>query len=226
MWHLPSLPQIYSSWSVFTNLGYICKEQICANPFFRPMKDSMSITKFTLGNTSIIYINNKEQKHVVTCATGTSISRVSRLTGAIMRPLGIVTDRIDVTVMGVNHTLVNIYEGKFPTWEKYIQQIVSQEYKIDTENNIAVTEENNFVLNNWFSTTKSNKTNTWPQTNKEKSHVLTNATTSISRVSRRTGTIMRSLGIITDSIDVTVMGVCCTLISIYEKKLPTWETFI
>ena len=226
MWHLPSLPQIYSSWSVFTNLGYICKEQICAHPFFRPMKDSMSITKFILGNTSIIYINNKEQKHVVTCATGTSISRVSRLTGTIMRPLGIVTDRIDVTVMGVNHTLVNIYEGKFPTWEKYIQQIVSQEYKIDTENNIAVTEENNFVLNDWFSTTTSNKTNTWPQTNKEKSHVLTNATTSISRVSRRTGTIMRSLGIITDSIDVTVMGVCCTLISIYEKKLPTWEKFI
>ena len=226
MWHLPSLPQIYSSWSVFTNLGYICKEQICAHPFFRPMKDSMSITKFILGNTSIIYINNKEQKHVVTCATGTSISRVSRLTGTIMRPLGIVTDRIDVTVMGVNHTLVNIYEGKFPTWEKYIQQIVSQEYKIDTENNIAVTEENNFVLNDWFSTTESNKTNTWPQTNKEKSHVLTNATTSISRVSRRTGTIMRSLGIITDSIDVTVMGVCCTLISIYEKKLPTWEKFI
>ena len=226
MWHLPSLPQIYSSWSVFTNLGYICKEQICAHPFFRPMKDSMSITKFILGNTSIIYINNKEQKHVVTCATGTSISRVSRLTGTIMRPLGIVTDRIDVTFMGVNHTLVNIYEGKFPTWEKYIQQIVSQDYKIDTENNIAVTEENNFVLNDWFSTTESNKTNTWPQTNKEKSHVLTNATTSISRVSRRTGTIMRSLGIITDSIDVTVMGVCCTLISIYEKKLPTWEKFI
>ena len=190
------------------------------------MKDSMSITKFILGNTSIIYINNKEQKHVVTCATGTSISRVSRLTGTIMRPLGIVTDSIDVTVMGVNHTLVNIYEGKFPTWEKYIQQIVSQGYKIDTENNIAVTEENNFVLNDWFSTTKSNKTNIWPQTNKEKSHVLTNATTSISRVSRRTGTIMRSLGIITDSIDVTVMGVCCTLISIYEKKLPTWEKFI
>ena len=76
------------------------------------MKDCMSITKFILGNTSIIYVNNKEQKHVVTCATGNSISRVSRLTGTIMRPLGIVTDSIDVTVMGVNHTLVNIYEGK------------------------------------------------------------------------------------------------------------------
>ena len=110
MWHSPSLPQIYSS--VFTNLGYICKEQICANPFLRPMKDCMSITKFILGNTSIIYVKNKEQKHLVTCATGNSISRVSRLTGTIMRPLGIVTDSIDVTVMGVNHTLVNIYEGK------------------------------------------------------------------------------------------------------------------
>ena len=76
------------------------------------MKDCMSITKFILGNT---YVKNKEQKHVVTCATGNSISRVSRLTGTIMRPLGIVTDSIDVTVMGVNHTLVNIYEGKLPT---------------------------------------------------------------------------------------------------------------
>ena len=31
---------------------------------------------------------------------------------------------------------------------------------------------------------------------------------------------MRSLGIITDSIDVTVMGVGCTLVSIYENKAP------
>ena len=32
-----------------------------------------------------------------------------------MRPLGIITESIDVTVMGVVGTLVNIYEGKRPT---------------------------------------------------------------------------------------------------------------
>ena len=31
----PSLPQIYSP--VFTNLRHVCKEQSCANPFFRPL---------------------------------------------------------------------------------------------------------------------------------------------------------------------------------------------
>ena len=36
MWHLSSLPHIYSS--VFTFLRYICMEQICANLFFRPVK--------------------------------------------------------------------------------------------------------------------------------------------------------------------------------------------
>ena len=92
----------------------ICKEQICANPFLRPMKDCMSITKSILGNTSIIYVNNKEQKHVVTCATGNSISRVSRLTGAIMRTLSIIAESIDVTVMIVARTLVNIFEEKPP----------------------------------------------------------------------------------------------------------------
>ena len=36
MWYLPFLPYIYSS--VFTlNLRRICMEQICANPFFRPV---------------------------------------------------------------------------------------------------------------------------------------------------------------------------------------------
>ena len=35
MWHLPSLSYVYSS--VFTYLRHICKEQICANPFFRPV---------------------------------------------------------------------------------------------------------------------------------------------------------------------------------------------
>ena len=34
MWHLPSLPYIYSS--LFTYLRHICKEKICANPFFAP----------------------------------------------------------------------------------------------------------------------------------------------------------------------------------------------
>ena len=34
---------------------------------------------------------------------------------------------------------------------------------------------------------------------------------------------MKSIGIITDSIDVTVMGVCHTLVNIYEEKLQTWE---
>ena len=32
MWHLPSLPYIYSS--LFTYLRHICNEKICANPFF------------------------------------------------------------------------------------------------------------------------------------------------------------------------------------------------
>ena len=32
MWHLPSLPHIYSS--VFTNLLYICKDHVGANSFF------------------------------------------------------------------------------------------------------------------------------------------------------------------------------------------------
>ena len=31
-----------------------------------------------------------------------------------MRSLGIITDSINVTVMGVGHTLVNIYEEKLP----------------------------------------------------------------------------------------------------------------
>ena len=42
----------------------------------------------------------------------TSISRVSRLTGTIMRSLGIITESIDVTIMPVGRTLVNIYRWK------------------------------------------------------------------------------------------------------------------
>ena len=64
-------------------------------------------------------INKERIKHVITRAI-TSISRVSRLTGAIMRSLGIITESIDVTIMPVIRTLVNIYEGKFPAWERLV----------------------------------------------------------------------------------------------------------
>ena len=65
-------------------------------------------------------INKERLKHVITRAI-TSISRVSRLTGAIMRSLGIITDCIDVTIMAVDRTLVNIYEGKLSAWEMSVQ---------------------------------------------------------------------------------------------------------
>ena len=64
-------------------------------------------------------INKERLKHVITRAI-TSISRVSSLTGAIMRSLGIITESIDVTIMPVGRTLVNIYEGKFPAWERLV----------------------------------------------------------------------------------------------------------
>ena len=53
-------------------------------------------------------INKERIKHIITRAI-TSISRVSRVTGAIMRSLGIITESIDVTIMAVGRTLVNIY---------------------------------------------------------------------------------------------------------------------
>ena len=56
-------------------------------------------------------INKERLKHVITRAI-TSISRVSRLTGTIMRSLGIITESIDVTIMPVGRTLVNIYRWK------------------------------------------------------------------------------------------------------------------
>ena len=59
-------------------------------------------------------INKERLKHVITRAI-TSISRVSGLTGAIMRSLGIITEGMDVTIMPVRRTLVNIYEGKLPS---------------------------------------------------------------------------------------------------------------
>ena len=58
-------------------------------------------------------INKEILKHVITRAI-TSISKVSRLTGAIMRSLGIITEGMDVTIMPVRRTLVNIYQGKLP----------------------------------------------------------------------------------------------------------------
>ena len=64
-------------------------------------------------------INKERIKHVITRAIA-SISRVSRLTGAIMRTLSIIAESIDVTVMIVARTLVNIFEGKPPKWEKLV----------------------------------------------------------------------------------------------------------
>ena len=64
-----------------------------------------------------------------------------------MRPLGIITDSIDVTVVGVDHTLVNIYDGKFPTWEKYIFNKYFHWSIRFTLEITSVTKENNFVRN-------------------------------------------------------------------------------
>ena len=64
-------------------------------------------------------INKERLKHVITRAI-TSISRVSRLAGAIMRSLGIITEGMDVTIMPVRRTLVNIYEGKLSGWESLV----------------------------------------------------------------------------------------------------------
>ena len=64
-------------------------------------------------------INKERLKHVITRAI-TSISRVSGLTGAIMRSLGIITEGMGVTIMPVRRTLVNIYEGKLPSWERLV----------------------------------------------------------------------------------------------------------
>ena len=68
-------------------------------------------------------INKERIKHVITRAIA-SISRVSRLTGAIMRTLSIIAESIDVTVMIVARTLVNIFEGKPPKWETLVPLII------------------------------------------------------------------------------------------------------
>ena len=65
----------------------------------------------TKSNLKYLNSNQTKNRNVITTAVS-SVSRVSRLTGAIMRSLGIITERIDVTVMGVGRTLVNIYERK------------------------------------------------------------------------------------------------------------------
>ena len=56
MWHLPSLP--YSFFSIFTYLRHIYKEQIRANPLFRPLKDH--------GNSSSNSLSSMEK----TCQIG------------------------------------------------------------------------------------------------------------------------------------------------------------
>ena len=41
VWPIPSFPQIYPS--VVTILLHVCREQICANPFFRPVKIQLEL---------------------------------------------------------------------------------------------------------------------------------------------------------------------------------------
>ena len=53
MCHLSSLPHIYSS--VFTFLRYICMEQICANPFFRPVKVARLWTSYKSSTGSFFH---------------------------------------------------------------------------------------------------------------------------------------------------------------------------
>ena len=53
MGHLPSFHHIYSSVFLFTNLQHICKEQISANPFFRPVGFCIS----SIGDRTIHIIN-------------------------------------------------------------------------------------------------------------------------------------------------------------------------
>ena len=88
----------------------------------------------------------------------------------------------------------------------------------------SVTEENNFVLNDCLSTAKSNLTITLTTT-KQRIIIARYYQCNYFHLQRNQvySAIMRSLGIITDSIDITVMGVCHTLVNINEEKLQTWE---
>ena len=86
----------------------------------------------------------------------------------------------------------------------------------------SVTEENNFVLNDCLSTAKSNLTITLTTT-KQRIVIARYYQYNYFHLQRNQvySAIMRSLGIITDSIDITVMGVCHTLVNINEEKLQT-----
>ena len=64
----------------------------------------------------------KKKHYVVTSAHG-SIPRVSKLTGAVMRPLSIITYSINITMIGVGCTLVNVLRNK-----KKIHRLVSNKY--------------------------------------------------------------------------------------------------
>ena len=86
----------------------------------------------------------------------------------------------------------------------------------------SVAEENNFVRNDCLSTAKSNLTITLTTT-KQRTVIARYYQCNYFHLQRNQvySAIMRSLGIITDSIDITVMGVCHTLVNINEEKLQT-----
>ena len=88
----------------------------------------------------------------------------------------------------------------------------------------SVAEENNFVRNDCLSTAKSNLTITLTTT-KQRIVIARYYQCNYFHLQRNQvyRAIMRSLGIITDSIDITVMGVCHTLVNINEEKLRTSE---
>ena len=86
----------------------------------------------------------------------------------------------------------------------------------------SVAEESNFVRNDCLSTAKSNLTITLATT-KQRIVIARYYQCNYFHLQRNQvySAIMRSLGIITDSIDITVMGVCHTLVNINEEKLQT-----
>ena len=54
----------------------------------------------------------QQQTHYVVTSAHGSIPRVSKLTGAVMRPLSIITYSIDITMIGVGCTFVNVSRKK------------------------------------------------------------------------------------------------------------------
>ena len=139
-----------------------------------------------------------------------------------MRSLGIIPDGIDVTIMTVVNTLSRVYKGSqkspvrkssFLNYYFYIGSGVTRKQVKWKKKALLGTFGSRFD-------TKSNQK--YLNSNQTKNrNVITTAVSSVSRVSRLAGAIMRSLGIITERIDVTVMGVSRTLVNIYERKLPT-----